>query len=178
MSGRLYPRGKGTMVTSLPVMSVTRTVVPRKTLRHIKTGSKVVEEWPFEVTSLTTKKKKSTMLIKLRKRFLNWLRQADDYEDNENTIGEAQPEPRDNSWSNISKKRQKNTPTVRKEDSVRLDSRGVKFTVYPARGGVVIEACSYDERTDNSVVTLHVVPEGDDLDVAMANIIAVEAMRH
>ncbi len=164
---------KGTKIRSLPIIGVTRTAIPRRGIA----SNTIVDEWPFEVTSLTTEKKKPTMLMKLRKQFLNWLRQSDDYEEE----NEAQPATlgRGNSWNNIRRKKQKNiVDLVVKEDGVRLDSRGVKFTVYPARGGVVIEASSYDERSDNNVVSLHVVPEGDDLDVAMANIIAVEAMRH
>lgn len=170
---------KGTLVQTLPTQ-LGKTIQRKATRKAAMTKARsVVDEWPFDTYEISTERKKPTMFIKLRKRFLNWLRVADHYDDEE-AQKEEDPQPRDNSWNSLKSRKIKNTSSgnLIKKDDIRIDSRGVKFTVYPARGGIVIEAVSYDERTDNNIASLHVVPEGDDLDVAMANIIVVEAMRH
>ena len=53
----------------------------------------------------------------------------------------------------------------------------VRFTVYPASGGFVIESYKQDRYKDNDGPTLTIVNHGDDLGKAVEHIIAIEALR-
>ena len=123
-------------------------------------------------TFLLKKERKPTMLFNLRKRFISWLRETD-----QDQVEEDKPRGVSvNSWNNLATVKLKTKASV-SGNNPELDSRGVRFTVYPARGGVVVETTSYDPKTDHSKVSLHVVPEDEELDVALANIITIETLR-
>ena len=53
----------------------------------------------------------------------------------------------------------------------------VRFTVYPASGGFVIESYKQDRYKDSEGPTLTIVNHGDDLGKAVEHIIAIEALR-
>ena len=53
----------------------------------------------------------------------------------------------------------------------------VRFTVYPASGGFVIESYKQDRYKENDGPTLTIVNHGDDLGKAVEHIIAIEALR-
>lgn len=67
--------------------------------------------------------------------------------------------------------------SVPHESGTRLRSQGMPFTIYNANGGYVIEYHSYDNKRDESTHRIHVIPEGDDANDALAKIIMLEIIR-
>ena len=66
--------------------------------------------------------------------------------------------------------------SIRTHDGVNGKS-SVRFTIYPASGGFVIESYKQDRYKENDGPTLTIVNHGDDLGKAVEHIIAVEALR-
>ena len=89
-----------------------------------------------------------------RKKFNNWVRQA--WED-------ARSEPVDRD-------------VIRAHHSISGKS-SIRFTVYPASGGYVIEYYKQDRYKENDGPELTIVNHGDDLGKAVEHIIAIEALR-
>lgn len=58
-----------------------------------------------------------------------------------------------------------------------LDSEGMRFTVFKASGGFVIETRSYDRRKDESFNNMYVVTESQDLGQELGKIITMETLR-
>lgn len=59
-----------------------------------------------------------------------------------------------------------------------LDARtSIRFTVYPASGGTVIEHYKYERFKDSDGPALTVVPSGESISTAIEHIIAVEALK-
>ena len=59
-----------------------------------------------------------------------------------------------------------------------LDSdKGIRFQVYKANGGFVIETGTYDRRTDRHHNSLHIVTDGEDLGQSIGKIITMEALK-
>jgi len=127
------------------------------------------------------------MFIRLRKRFLNWLRESDSYaivaEADEpikatkgawaNAVNQIRvARPHHGALQGVSRK-----PNISNDSDGSLDSRSITFKVFPARGGMVIETYYYDEKSDNNKNSLHLIPESEDLAEAIAHIITMEAMR-
>ena len=65
---------------------------------------------------------------------------------------------------------------IRAHDGITGKS-SVRFTVYPASGGFVIESYKQDRYKENDGPTLTIVNHGDDLGKAVEHIIAIEALR-
>lgn len=100
------------------------------------------------------KVKKEKKMGWFRKKFNNWVREA--WED-------ARTESVDRD-------------VIRAHDGINGKS-SVRFTVYPASGGFVIESYKQDRYKENDGPTLTIVNHGDDLGKAVEHIIAVEALR-
>lgn len=66
--------------------------------------------------------------------------------------------------------------TLRAHDGIN-GKTSVRFTVYPASGGFVIESYKQDRYKENDGPTLTIVNHGDDLGKAVEHIIAMEALR-
>ena len=62
-------------------------------------------------------------------------------------------------------------------DSSPLNSDGMRFTLYKAAGGYVIEIRTYDRRKDENVNTMYVITEEKDLGAEMGKIITMESLR-
>ena len=58
-----------------------------------------------------------------------------------------------------------------------LSSNNMVLRIYPGRGGIAIETSYYNSHDDRSQTTLHIVPEGDELAPAIAQIISLDLMR-
>ena len=58
-----------------------------------------------------------------------------------------------------------------------LDSEGMRFTVFKASGGFVIETRTYDRRKDESNNKMYVVTEEKDLGAELGKIITMESLR-
>ena len=60
----------------------------------------------------------------------------------------------------------------------RLDqSNGMNFTIHSANGGYVMEYNTYDPRTDERQVSLHIITSDQDLGQSIAHIITLEMLR-
>jgi hypothetical protein len=65
-------------------------------------------------------------------------------------------------------------------DSIEVDSissNGMRFNLYKASGGFVIETKLYDERSDRNINKLHVITEEKDLGAELGKIITMESLR-
>jgi len=59
----------------------------------------------------------------------------------------------------------------------RFSSDGMRFTLYKALGGFVIETRSYDRRKDENVNSMYVITEEKDLGEELGKIITMESLR-
>ena len=60
----------------------------------------------------------------------------------------------------------------------RLDqSNGMNFTIHSANGGYIMEYNSYDPRTEERQVSLHIITSDQDLGQGIAHIITLEMLR-
>jgi hypothetical protein len=57
------------------------------------------------------------------------------------------------------------------------DSECIRFKVFKASGGVVVQTDTYDRRSDRLQNTLHVIVEGQDLGVELGKIITFESLK-
>jgi hypothetical protein len=57
------------------------------------------------------------------------------------------------------------------------DEASLRFNVYRATGGMVIETRKYDRIKDVNHTRLHIVVDGDDLGASISKIITMEALR-
>lgn len=67
---------------------------------------------------------------------------------------------------------------IQVDDSPSLDSdKGIRFNVYKASGGTIIETRFYDRVKDRSHNSLHVIVDGDDIGKAIGKIITMETLK-
>jgi hypothetical protein len=64
---------------------------------------------------------------------------------------------------------------VARSDSIQ--SSGMNFSLYKAVGGHILEARSYDQRTDRHIGTLYMIQEDDDFAKQVAQAIMLEQMK-
>ena len=101
-----------------------------------------------------TKVKKRKKMGWFKRKFAQWSREA---------------------WEN-SRNEEVCDTTLRAHDGIN-GKTSVRFTVYPASGGFVIESYKQDRYKENDGPTLTIVNHGDDLGKAVEHIIAIEALR-
>ena len=101
------------------------------------------------------KVKKEKKMGWFRKKFNSWVRQA---------------------WEDARTESVDSDHLVSSRDSLNGKS-SVRFTVYPASGGFVIESYKQDRYKENDGPALTIVNHGDDLGKAVEHIIAIEALR-
>lgn len=53
----------------------------------------------------------------------------------------------------------------------------MRFTVTPARGGTVISVNQYDNKKDENITTLYVIPDDKDFKNEIANIMSLELLK-
>ena len=63
------------------------------------------------------------------------------------------------------------------DDVCRISATGIKFEVYRANGGTVIETRRADRRTGDSVYELHVISGEQDIGEELGKIITMEALK-
>jgi hypothetical protein len=66
---------------------------------------------------------------------------------------------------------------IQEKDEVRISASGIRFEVYRANGGTVIETRRNDRRTGDSVYELHVVAGDQDIGEEIGKIITMEALK-
>lgn len=62
-------------------------------------------------------------------------------------------------------------------EETRLQSEGMKFQLYKANGGYVIETRKYNSKNDRNDVNLHIVTDEKDIGEELGKIITLEALR-
>ena len=62
-------------------------------------------------------------------------------------------------------------------DEHRLSGTGIRFEVYRANGGTIVETRRPDRRTGESVYELHVITDTQDVGQAIGQIITMEALK-
>ena len=92
----------------------------------------------------------------LRQRIRNWLNS-----DDENDI--------------VSSKQRRNTLVAR--DSHELDGEPLRFNIFRANGGTVVQTHIYDRQKDRSFQQLHIVGHDQDLGESLSKIITMESLR-
>jgi len=58
-----------------------------------------------------------------------------------------------------------------------IEQNGMNFTLYKAVGGHIMEYSCYDERTDESTKTLHIITADTDLGQSIAHVITYEMLK-
>lgn len=105
-------------------------------------------------TRLVQKEKEKKMGW-LKRKFAKWSREA---------------------WENSRNSEVYTTDNVRVQDGIN-GKTSIRFTVYPASGGFVIEHYKQDRFKDGDGPTLTIVNHGDELGKAVEHILAIEALR-
>ena len=62
-------------------------------------------------------------------------------------------------------------------DEVRISATGIRFEVYRANGGTVIETRRNDRRTGDSLFELHVISSDQDIGEEIGKIITMESLK-
>ena len=102
-----------------------------------------------------TKVKKRKKMNWFKRKFAQWSREA---------------------WENSRSEEVYATDTIAVREGINGKS-SVRFTVYPASGGFVIESYRQDRYKDSDGPTLTIVNHGDELGKTVEHIIAMEALR-
>ena len=63
------------------------------------------------------------------------------------------------------------------DSEVRLSGTGIRFEVYRANGGTVVETRRHDRRSGDSVYELHVISSDQDIGEQIGKIITLEALK-
>jgi hypothetical protein len=69
-----------------------------------------------------------------------------------------------------------NINNVEEDNAVNLPDP-LEFKVQTAQGGTIVEVSSWDRKKDESVVKLHIIPEGEDIADAIGKIVLMEMLR-
>jgi hypothetical protein len=67
--------------------------------------------------------------------------------------------------------------TISDREEVRISATGIRFEVYRANGGTVIETRRQDRRSGDSVYELHVISGDQDVGQEIGRIITMEALK-
>lgn len=62
-------------------------------------------------------------------------------------------------------------------DEPRISATGIKFEVYRANGGTIVETRRYNRKNDDTVYELHVITDTQDVGQAIGQIITLEALK-
>ena len=62
-------------------------------------------------------------------------------------------------------------------DEPRISTTGIKFEVYRANGGTIVETRRYNRKTDDNIYELHVITDTQDVGQAIGQIITLESLK-
>lgn len=62
-------------------------------------------------------------------------------------------------------------------EDINLRSRGIRFTLYKANGGMVIETEYYDDKKDQRINSLHVCTDAEKLGETLSQILTIETLK-
>lgn len=76
----------------------------------------------------------------------------------------------------VNSKRGRNT-LVAARDSHELDGEPIRFNIFRANGGTVVQTHMYDRQKDRSFQQLHIVGHDQDLGESLSKIVTMESLR-
>jgi hypothetical protein len=76
----------------------------------------------------------------------------------------------------VNSKRSRNS-IVSARDSHELDGEPIRFNVFRANGGTVVQTHMYDRQKDRSFQQLHIVGHDQDLGESLSKILTMESLR-
>jgi len=79
-------------------------------------------------------------------------------------------------WS-MSDHHQEDIQISERPDEIRISATGIRFEVYRANGGTVVETRRNDRRTGDSLFELHVISSDQDIGKEIGKIITMEALK-
>jgi hypothetical protein len=79
-------------------------------------------------------------------------------------------------WS-MNERHQEEIQLAERSDEVRISASGIRFEVYRANGGTVIETRRQDRRSGDSVYELHVISGDQDIGEEIGKIITMESLK-
>jgi len=79
-------------------------------------------------------------------------------------------------WS-MSNHHEEDMKIIHDREEFRISATGIKFEVYRANGGTVIETRRADRRTGDSLFELHVIAGDQDIGEEIGRIITMEALK-
>jgi hypothetical protein len=97
----------------------------------------------------------------LKRRILNWLDGVNDSPEEVNYTG--------------SKRHRNSVVSVR--DSHELDGEPIRFNVFRANGGTVVQTHIYDRQKDRSFQQLHIIGHDQDIGESLGKILTMESLR-
>lgn len=59
----------------------------------------------------------------------------------------------------------------------RISATGIKFEVYRANGGTIVETRRYNRKNDDTIYELHVITDTQDVGQAIGQIITIESLK-
>jgi hypothetical protein len=62
-------------------------------------------------------------------------------------------------------------------DEPRISATGIKFEVYRANGGTIVETRRYNRKNDDNIYELHVITDTQDVGQAIGQIITMESLK-
>jgi len=66
---------------------------------------------------------------------------------------------------------------IAEDREARISANGMKFEVYRANGGTVVETRRYNRKNDDTIYELHVITDTQDVGQAIGQIITMEALK-
>ena len=79
-------------------------------------------------------------------------------------------------WS-LRERHQEDIQISDRAEEVRISATGIRFEVYRANGGTVIETRRNDRRTGDSIYELHVIAGDQDIGEEIGKIITMESLK-
>ena len=67
--------------------------------------------------------------------------------------------------------------TVSECQEARISATGIKFEVYRANGGTIVETRRYNRKNDDTIYELHVITDTQDVGQAIGQIITLESLK-
>jgi len=76
----------------------------------------------------------------------------------------------------VGSKRSRNT-LVATRDSYELDGEPIRFNIFRANGGTVVQTHMYDRQKDRSFQQLHIIGHDQDIGECLSKIVTMESLR-
>jgi hypothetical protein len=79
-------------------------------------------------------------------------------------------------WS-MNDRHQEDIQISDRAEEPRISTTGIKFEVYRANGGTIVETRRYNRKNDDTIYELHVITDTQDVGQAIGQIITVESLK-